>query len=126
MGAITFAPDGTMTGAGCWRAYGVPAGIGCGLARANTPFSFWPDPRRPSRSKSPGGQRICGDGHVLLTQFRGIQIAKRRPWLDGGCIRAYRSSALSAEFAFPGALWPPSAARHCANKEDASSYAARS
>ena len=45
MCAITFAPDGTMTGAGCWRADGVPAGIGGGLARANT--SFWPDPRRP-------------------------------------------------------------------------------
>lgn len=45
MCAIAFAPDGTMTGAGCWRADGVPAGIGGGLARANT--SFWPDPRRP-------------------------------------------------------------------------------
>ncbi|MGB3865961.1 MAG: gamma-glutamyltransferase [Xanthobacteraceae bacterium] len=44
MCAILFAPDGTMTGAGCWRADGVPAGIGGGLARANT--SFWPDPRR--------------------------------------------------------------------------------
>jgi gamma-glutamyltranspeptidase/glutathione hydrolase len=44
--AIIFAPDGMMTGAGCWRADGVPAGIGGGLARANT--SFWPDPRRLS------------------------------------------------------------------------------
>jgi gamma-glutamyltranspeptidase / glutathione hydrolase len=44
MCAITFAPDGAMTGAGCWRADGSPAGLGGGLARANT--SFWPDPRR--------------------------------------------------------------------------------
>jgi gamma-glutamyltranspeptidase/glutathione hydrolase len=42
MCAIMFSPDGGMTGAGCWRADGVPAGIGGGLARANT--SFWPDP----------------------------------------------------------------------------------
>jgi len=44
MCAISFAPDGTMTGAACWRADGVPGGLGGGLARANT--SFWPDPRR--------------------------------------------------------------------------------
>jgi len=44
MCAIGFNPDGSMTGAACWRADGSPAGIGGGLARANT--SFWPDPRR--------------------------------------------------------------------------------
>ena len=43
MCAIGFAEDGTMTGAACWRADGVPIGIGGGLARAN----LWPDPRRP-------------------------------------------------------------------------------
>lgn len=43
MGAILF--DGArMTGAACWRADGVPMGIGGGLARRGT--SFWPDPRR--------------------------------------------------------------------------------
>lgn len=43
MGAILF--DGPrMTGASCWRADGVPMGIGGGLARKGT--SFWPDPRR--------------------------------------------------------------------------------
>ena len=44
MCAIAFAPDGTMTGAACWRADGVPVGIGGGDARHGT--SFWPDPRR--------------------------------------------------------------------------------
>ena len=44
MCAIGFAPDGAMTGAACWRADGVPGGLGGGMARANT--SFWPDPRR--------------------------------------------------------------------------------
>ena len=44
MCAIGFAPDGTMTGAACWRADGVPMGVGGGPARAGT--SFWPDPRR--------------------------------------------------------------------------------
>jgi len=44
MCAIGFAPDGEMTGAACWRADGVPMGVGGGLARAGT--SFWPDPRR--------------------------------------------------------------------------------
>ncbi len=43
MAAILF--DGArMTGASCWRADGVPMGIGGGLARRGT--SFWPDPRR--------------------------------------------------------------------------------
>lgn len=44
MGAIAFSPDGSMTGASCWRADGVPMAAGGGPARANT--SFWPDPRR--------------------------------------------------------------------------------
>ncbi len=47
MCAISFAQDGTMTGAACWRADGVPMGIGGGSARAGT--SFWPDPRRGKR-----------------------------------------------------------------------------
>ena len=38
MGAIAFAPDGTMTGAACWRADGTPVGIGGGLARAGVRF----------------------------------------------------------------------------------------
>lgn len=44
MGIIGFEADGTMTGAACWRADGVPMGMGGGAARAGT--SFWPDPRR--------------------------------------------------------------------------------
>jgi len=44
MGIIGFAADGAMTGAACWRADGVPMGLGGGAARAGT--SFWPDPRR--------------------------------------------------------------------------------
>ena len=44
MGIIGFGPEGRMTGAACWRADGVPMGIGGGHARAGT--SFWPDPRR--------------------------------------------------------------------------------
>ncbi|KFC65312.1 Gamma-glutamyltranspeptidase precursor [Bosea sp. LC85] len=44
MCAIGFAEDGSMTGAACWRADGVPMGVGGGAARAGT--SFWPDPRR--------------------------------------------------------------------------------
>lgn len=50
MCAITFGEDGTMTGAACWRADGVAAGLGGGLARAGT--SFWPDPRRANASVS--------------------------------------------------------------------------
>jgi gamma-glutamyltranspeptidase/glutathione hydrolase len=42
--AISFEPDGSMTGAACWRADGVPMGVGGGAARHGT--SFWPDPRR--------------------------------------------------------------------------------
>ncbi|WP_430436633.1 gamma-glutamyltransferase [Oceanibaculum nanhaiense] len=44
MGAIAFNADGTMEGASCWRADGVPMGVGGGVARRGT--SFWPDPRR--------------------------------------------------------------------------------
>jgi gamma-glutamyltranspeptidase / glutathione hydrolase len=44
MCAIRFADEGTMTGAACWRADGVPIGMGGGHARAGT--SFWPDPRK--------------------------------------------------------------------------------
>ncbi len=36
--------DAGMTGAACWRADGVPMGMGGGLARSGT--SFWPDPRK--------------------------------------------------------------------------------
>jgi gamma-glutamyltranspeptidase/glutathione hydrolase len=42
MGAIEFAPDGSMTGANCWRGDGAPVGIGGGQARAGV--LFWPDP----------------------------------------------------------------------------------
>lgn len=38
MNAIGFAPDGTLTGAACWRADGTPVGIGGGLARAGVKF----------------------------------------------------------------------------------------
>lgn len=44
MCAIAFGADGAMIGAACWRADGVPMGVGGGSARAGT--SFWPDPRR--------------------------------------------------------------------------------
>ncbi|WP_426959538.1 gamma-glutamyltransferase [Muricoccus radiodurans] len=43
MGAILFEGK-RMTGASCWRADGVPMGMGGGLARRGT--SFWPDPRK--------------------------------------------------------------------------------
>jgi gamma-glutamyltranspeptidase/glutathione hydrolase len=43
MCAITFAEDGVMTGAACWRADGTPMGIGGGMARKGT--SFFIDPR---------------------------------------------------------------------------------
>jgi gamma-glutamyltranspeptidase/glutathione hydrolase len=33
MNAISFAPDGIMTGAACWRADGTPVGVAGGLAR---------------------------------------------------------------------------------------------
>jgi gamma-glutamyltranspeptidase/glutathione hydrolase len=44
MGAIAFDPDGTLTGASCWRADGTPIGIGGGYAREG--IRFWPDARR--------------------------------------------------------------------------------
>ena len=40
MNAISFSVDGTLTGAACWRADGVPIGIAGGLARAGTSFSI--------------------------------------------------------------------------------------
>lgn len=46
MNAITFAPDGTMTGAACWRADGAPVGVGGGYARSGV--RFWPDQRSVS------------------------------------------------------------------------------
>lgn len=39
MNAISFAPDGTMTGAACWRADGTPVGIAGGLARPGVRFA---------------------------------------------------------------------------------------
>ena len=39
MNAISFAPDGSMTGAACWRADGTPVGIAGGLARPGVRFS---------------------------------------------------------------------------------------
>jgi gamma-glutamyltranspeptidase / glutathione hydrolase len=41
MCAIQFDGDGTMTGAACWRADGMPLGLAGGLARKNV--RFWPD-----------------------------------------------------------------------------------
>ena len=38
MCAISFAPDGMMTGAACWRADGTPIGLGGGLARRGVRF----------------------------------------------------------------------------------------
>ena len=39
MNAISLHPDGTMTGAACWRADGTPVGISGGLARAGVRFA---------------------------------------------------------------------------------------
>ncbi|RDJ25558.1 gamma-glutamyltransferase [Bosea caraganae] len=39
MNAIAFNPDGTLTGAACWRADGTPVAISGGLARAGVSFS---------------------------------------------------------------------------------------
>ena len=39
MNAIGFAPDGTMTGAACWRADGTPVALAGGLARAGVRFA---------------------------------------------------------------------------------------
>ena len=44
MGAIAFEPDGSLTGASCWRADGTPIGVGGGYARPG--IRFWPDRRR--------------------------------------------------------------------------------
>ncbi|NKB56449.1 MAG: gamma-glutamyltransferase [Alphaproteobacteria bacterium] len=41
MNAIQFGPDGTLTGAACWRADGTPVGLSGGLAREGV--RFWPD-----------------------------------------------------------------------------------
>jgi gamma-glutamyltranspeptidase / glutathione hydrolase len=43
MGAIAFESDGTLLGASCWRADGVPIGLGGGYARSR--IRFWPDRR---------------------------------------------------------------------------------
>lgn len=40
MNAISFARDGAMTGAACWRADGTPVGISGGLARAGVRFTI--------------------------------------------------------------------------------------
>jgi gamma-glutamyltranspeptidase / glutathione hydrolase len=40
MNAVSFAEDGTMTGAACWRADGTPVGIAGGLARAGVRFTL--------------------------------------------------------------------------------------
>lgn len=40
MNAISFAEDGMMTGAACWRADGVPVGVSGGLARAGVRFTL--------------------------------------------------------------------------------------
>jgi gamma-glutamyltranspeptidase / glutathione hydrolase len=40
MNAIAWAPDGTMTGAACWRADGTPVAVSGGLARPGVRFSI--------------------------------------------------------------------------------------
>jgi gamma-glutamyltranspeptidase/glutathione hydrolase len=45
MCAVEWEPDGTLTGAACWRADGTPVALGGGQARAG--IRFWPDPRIP-------------------------------------------------------------------------------
>jgi gamma-glutamyltranspeptidase/glutathione hydrolase len=45
MNAIQFNDDGSTLGAACWRADGVPIGLGGGPARPGT--RFWPDRTRP-------------------------------------------------------------------------------
>jgi gamma-glutamyltranspeptidase / glutathione hydrolase len=40
MNAVSFADDGMMTGAACWRADGTPVGIAGGLARAGVRFTL--------------------------------------------------------------------------------------
>jgi gamma-glutamyltranspeptidase/glutathione hydrolase len=46
MNAIAFDPDGTLTGAACWRADGAPISVGGGYARPAVRFR--PDARRRS------------------------------------------------------------------------------
>jgi len=43
MCAVGWEPDGTLTGAACWRADGTPIGLGGGYARPG--IRFWPDAR---------------------------------------------------------------------------------
>jgi gamma-glutamyltranspeptidase/glutathione hydrolase len=45
MCAVAWEPDGSLTGAACWRADGTPIGLGGGYARPG--IRFWPDPRAP-------------------------------------------------------------------------------
>ncbi|WP_206030169.1 gamma-glutamyltransferase [Roseomonas sp. AR75] len=45
---IAFEPDGSMTGAACWRADGSVAALGGGLARAGVRFSTEPNTKAPS------------------------------------------------------------------------------
>jgi gamma-glutamyltranspeptidase/glutathione hydrolase len=52
MCAISFADDGVMTGAACWRADGTPMGIGGGQARKGT--SFFTDPRGVAAREADG------------------------------------------------------------------------
>jgi gamma-glutamyltranspeptidase/glutathione hydrolase len=47
MNAIAFEPDGTLTGAACWRADGTPIGIGGGHARPGVRFRPEATQRRP-------------------------------------------------------------------------------
>ncbi|MEM6848326.1 MAG: gamma-glutamyltransferase [Pseudomonadota bacterium] len=52
MNAIRFDPDGPMTGAACWRADGVVAALGGGLARPGV--RFWPDTAPDDADAEPG------------------------------------------------------------------------
>jgi gamma-glutamyltranspeptidase/glutathione hydrolase len=45
---IAFEPDGSMTGAACWRADGSVAALGGGLARAGVRFSTEPNTKAPA------------------------------------------------------------------------------
>lgn len=51
MAAIAFEPDGSMTGASCWRGDGVPVGSGGGQARKGV--VFWPDPTKAGTMSQP-------------------------------------------------------------------------
>lgn len=52
MSAIQFNADGTMTGAACWRADGVPIGLGGGLARPGAFFKL--DQKQPVYDRTGG------------------------------------------------------------------------